>query len=223
MVYEAPSVSCQGIRKSFGYSKVLDDLKLIVPPGRSVAIMGPSGSGKTTLLHILAGLVPSDSGKVSVAGLELVGASQRALTRHRQFNVAMVFQFGELLPELTVAENVGLPLRIRGEKPRRRVVERVLESVGVTQLDARPGQLSGGETQRVALARALVTRPKVLLCDEPTGALDAANSENVITLLLNSTRESTATVVSTHDPSVAARMDETYLLTDGGLTQSRRK
>ena len=130
----------------------------------------------------------------------------------------MVFQFGELLPELNVAENVSLPLRLRGERPDDALVQGMLEAVGLGRPGAWPAQLSGGEMQRAAVARALVTRPAVLLCDEPTGSLDAANSEQVASLLLEVARHSAATlVVSTDDPAVAKRMDESWLLTDDGL------
>lgn len=213
------AIRCRRVCHSFGDHVVLRDLSLDVPVGRCVAIMGPSGSGKTTLLHILAGIVTPDSGTATVAGLELAEASQRSRTRHRQYNVAMVFQFGELLAELTVAENVGLPLRIRGERPGDGAIEQLLSSVGVNAPQAWPAQLSGGETQRVAVARALVTGPRVLLCDEPTGSLDADNSDRVVSLLLESARRSAATmVVSTHDASVAGRMDEVYALSHGRLT-----
>jgi ABC-type lipoprotein export system ATPase subunit len=184
--------------------------------------MGPSGSGKTTLLHVLAGLITPDSGDVEVAGLDLVSASARARARHRRERVSMVFQFGELLPELNVAENVSLPLRLIGERPDGRRVQDALDAVGLRDPGAWPAQLSGGETQRAAVARALVTRPAVLLCDEPTGSLDAASSEQVVRLLLESAHQSAATlIVSTHDPAVAARMDETWLLNDGSLRSLR--
>lgn len=212
------AVRCRGLSCSFGDHEVLQSVDLAVPAGRCIAIVGPSGSGKTTLLHVLAGLIAPDSGEVPVAGLDLTRASARALARHRREQVSMVFQFGELLPELNVAENVSLPLRLRGERPDDALVQGMLEAVGLGRPGAWPAQLSGGEMQRAAVARALVTRPAVLLCDEPTGSLDAANSEQVASLLLEVARHSAATlVVSTHDPAVAKRMDESWLLTDDGL------
>ena len=186
--------------------------------GRHVAVVGPSGSGKTTLLHILAGIVEPSAGRVVVAGMDLTGASGNARARYRQRKVAMVFQFGELLPELTVAENVALPLRIRGDRCPDGRVERVLAAVGFSELNACPARLSGGETQRVAVARALVSQPQVILCDEPTGSLDAANSRLVIDLITRSATATGATlVVVTHDDSVARRMDEVLVLHDGRL------
>ena len=216
------AVLCRALCCSFGNREVLDSLDLAVPAGRCIAIMGPSGSGKTTLLHVLAGLITPDSGEVHVAGLDLVSASARALARHRREKVSMVFQFGELLPELNVAENVSLPMRLSGRRPDARLVRDALEAVGLRDPGAWPAQLSGGEIQRAAVARALITRPAVLLCDEPTGSLDAANSEQVVRLLLKVAHQSAATlIVSTHDPAVAKRMDETWLLSGGGLRSFR--
>ena len=216
------AIRCRALCCSFGDSEVLDHLDLAVPSGRCIAVMGPSGSGKTTLLHILAGLITPDSGEVEVAGLDLVSASPRALARHRREKVSMVFQFGELLPELSVAENVSLPMRIKGKRPDDRLVEALLDAVGLHCSKAWPAQLSGGETQRVAVARALITSPAVLLCDEPTGSLDAANSEQVVALLLRAAHQNAATmIVSTHDPAVAERMDETWLLVGGRLQPLR--
>ena len=216
-------IQCQGVCLSQGERSILRDLDLAVAQGRRVAVTGPSGSGKTTLLHLLAGIVEPSSGRVVVAGLELTGASANARARHRQHKVAMVFQFGELLSELTVAENVALPLRIRGDGQLDGRVERVLAAVGFAELDAWPARLSGGETQRVAVARALVTEPEVILCDEPTGSLDGANSDRVIDLIGHSAAATGATlVVVTHDTSVAKRMDDVYALHDGRLSPVSR-
>ena len=213
-----PVIQCQGVCLSHGERSILRDLDLAVAHGRRVAVTGPSGSGKTTLLHVLAGIVEPSSGRVVVGGLRLTGAPGKVRARNRQHKVAMVFQFGELLPELTVAENVALPLRIRGDTRLDGRVEQVLAAVGFTELDAWPARLSGGETQRVAVARALVTQPEVILCDEPTGSLDAANSDRVIDLIGESAAATGATlVVVTHDHSVAERMDEVYALHDGRL------
>ncbi len=213
------AVTCRALCRVFGERFVLRDLDLDVGEGRRVAVMGPSGSGKTTLLHILAGIVEPSSGEVVVAGLDVGGASARERAKHRQHKVAMVFQFGELLPELTVGENVTLPLRIRGDVPRAGDVERVLDAVGLTDTGAWPAQLSGGETQRVAVARALVTAPDVILCDEPSGSLDRANSDQVVSLICDAARQTGATVVmSTHDRSVAEQLDEILVIEDGQLT-----
>ncbi len=213
------AIRCRSVWVSYGARSVLRDLDLEVPEGSRVAIMGPSGSGKTTLLHVLAGIVAPAAGEVVVAGVDLMAASPRQRAKHRQRNVAMVFQFGELLPELTVAENVTLPLRIRGDRPHKGAAVQALAEVGFGEPEASPGRLSGGETQRVAVARALVTNPRILLCDEPTGSLDAASSDALIDLILSvATRTEKTLVVATHDREIAQRMDKTLLLTNGHLT-----
>ncbi|WP_420639269.1 ABC transporter ATP-binding protein [Candidatus Poriferisocius sp.] len=214
------AIECEKLVFAFdGQEKpVLDGVSFLVFGGQSVAIMGPSGSGKTTLLHCIAGLLKPTLGRLSVAAVDLMVASPRAIAAFRRNKVAMVFQFGELLPELTVAENVLLPLYLRGERPGRDVVWRTLEAVGLNELEAWPAQLSGGEIQRVAIARALVTDPEVLLCDEPTGSLDEVNSESVIRLLREAVSRTGATMVtSTHDHLVAEQMDEVYELHNGRL------
>ena len=213
-----PAISCRGVCCGYGERSVLRDLDLKVDKGRQLAIMGPSGSGKTTLLHILAGIIKPSSGSVVVSGLDLVVASARERAKHRQYRVAMVFQFGELLPELTVGENITLPLRIRGEASSVGSVERVMDAVGLADPFAWPAQLSGGETQRVAVARALVTEPEVILCDEPSGSLDRTGSERVIRLIRDTAKSTGATLaMSTHDRSVAEQMDEILVLNNGAL------
>jgi len=212
------AVYCRGLGLAYGRREVLTDLDLSITRGRHVAIMGPSGSGKTTLLHVLAGLRRPDAGQVTVAGLDLSTAKRADVSRLRQRSVAMVFQFGELLPELRVGENVSLPLLLRGDPVDGESIRQALGAVGLKDLDVWPAQLSGGETQRVAVARALITNPDVILCDEPTGSLDAANSSQVVELLKQSARRAGATlVVSTHDPSAAGSMDEVYHLDNGRL------
>ena len=214
-----PAIQCLGVDLSYGDRFILRDLDLVVPTGQHTAIMGPSGSGKTTLLHVLAGILDPDAGTVNVAGLELTKTSRHRRAKHRQHKVAMVFQFGELLPELTVGENVALPLRMRGQRPADGEVQDSLAAVGLSDVAAWPSQLSGGETQRVAVARALLTRPQVVLCDEPTGALDATNSQHVIELLRGAARQTGATmIVATHDHSVAEAMDDILVLSEARLT-----
>ena len=212
-------ICCEGVRVSRGGRPVLRGLDFAAAAGRRVAIVGPSGSGKTTLLHTLAGIVEPAEGRVVVAGVDMTAAPPNRRTLARQTKVSIVFQFGELLPELTVGENVALPLLIRGEPVRDGRVEQTLAAVGFTRTEAWPAQLSGGETQRVAVARALVTQPEVLLCDEPTGSLDEAHSDAVIELIVESAAPAGATVVvATHDRAVADRMDEVLALRDGRLT-----
>ena len=216
-----PAIRCDGVALAYGERRVLHDLDLVVQAGGRTAIIGPSGSGKTSLLNVLAGLVEPDAGLVVVEGLEVSGASHRQRAKHRQREVAMVFQFGELLPELTVGENIELPLWIRGERPSSGLAEGVLDAVGLSgYADAWPAQLSGGETQRVAVARAVATRPSVILCDEPTGALDATASAQVIELLCRVADQTDATlVVATHDRAVAEEMDTVLILQDAQLAR----
>ncbi|WP_419919520.1 ABC transporter ATP-binding protein [Candidatus Poriferisocius sp.] len=212
------AISCADVSLAFGEQHVLDGLCWEVTKGSRVAVMGPSGSGKTSLLHILAGIIIPYSGRVSIAGLDLQRARTKARAVLRQRKVSMVFQFGELLPELRVGENVALPLLLRGDKPSVDLVNGVLEAVGFDNPKAWPAQLSGGETQRVAIARALVTQPEVILCDEPTGSLDKESSKLVVSVLRGAASDSGATlVVCTHDQSVADQMGEVYDLTQGRL------
>jgi ABC-type lipoprotein export system ATPase subunit len=215
---DSPAVRCRGVRVTLGERLLLENLELQVERGESVAVMGPSGSGKTTLLHCIAGLRPVDAGDVEVDGERLSGTSDRRRTRLRRDRVGMVFQFGELLPELTVLENVGLPLRLRGETDPAPAVA-LLNSLGLGERTGSfPADLSGGEVQRAAIARALVGSPTVLLADEPTGALDGQLSETVCELLVDQARRANAgLVVATHDPLVAARMDRILRLRDGAL------
>jgi putative ABC transport system ATP-binding protein len=208
-----------GLHKSFGPTPALDGAGLAVEAGELVAVMGPSGSGKSTLLHCLAGIVPPDSGRVVFDGRDVTAMSdaERSALRRREFG--FVFQFGQLVPELPCVENIALPLRLEGV--RRREAERRslawlerLEVGGVAR--QRPGEISGGEGQRVAVARALVTEPRVLFADEPTGALDSLNGERVMTLLAEAAREAGAAVVLvTHEPRVAAYADREVVVRDG--------
>lgn len=205
---------------SLGGRRVLDGVDLQLAPGEAVALTGPSGSGKTTLLSCVAGLLVPDDGEVRVAGQPMSTMPERARCHLRLSQVGMVFQFGELLPELTMAENVELPLRLQGGRGRGRVGE-LLERLGLTHLGHRyPAQLSGGEVQRTAIARALVTAPTLLLADEPTGALDEDLSESVCDLLLGAAREiGCALLVGTHDPLVAGAMDRRLDLRNGELEE----
>ncbi len=187
--------------------------------GERVAVVGRSGSGKSTLLHLLAGLSDPDEGVVTVRGQQLTGASAAARARIRNANMGFVYQFHHLLPEFTAAENVAMPLLVGGVAPAP-ALERahaLLSQVGVVERDAhRPHQLSGGERQRVAVARALAARPAVVLADEPTGSLDAANAEGVLEVMAGaSATDNAALVVVTHDEAIASRMDHVVLLVEG--------
>ncbi len=214
-----PMLSCDRLTVRRGDEVVLDGIDLAAGPGTCTAITGPSGSGKTTLLSCLAGMLLPTSGSVTVAGRRLDRLSTRDRARWRRRRVGMVFQFGELLDELTVHENVELPLRLDGRTDPD-AVRRVLCAVGLEQrARAHPRSLSGGEVQRAAIARALVHRPAVILADEPTGALDEERSVAICTLLIDGVRRSGATlIVATHDPLVRDRMDRALHLRRGTLS-----
>jgi putative ABC transport system ATP-binding protein len=181
--------------------------------------MGPSGSGKSTLLHCMAGIVPADRGRISYAGRDVMAMSDRERSALRRGEFGFVFQFGQLVPELSCVENVALPLRLSGT--RRRAAEREaagwLEKLEVLDVAGkRPGEISGGQGQRVAVARALVTKPRVVFADEPTGALDSLNGENVMRLLTAAAKASGAAVVLvTHEARVAAYADREVVVRDG--------
>jgi len=186
----------------------VDGVTLDVAPGEAVAVMGPSGSGKSTLLNLIAGLDRPTAGTVTVAGQRIDRLSETALARFRRQQVGMIFQFFNLLDDLTVLDNVLLPAQLAGQsrgQARARVIE-LLDTLGIGQhRDAYPGRLSGGERQRVAIARALVNRPAVLLADEPTGALDTATGQEIGRLLRELNQGGQTLVLVTHDPDLAER------------------
>jgi putative ABC transport system ATP-binding protein len=201
----------------------LSGVSLEVPAGQFVAIMGPSGSGKSTLMHLLAGLdVPTD-GTVELQGVETGSLTDRALTELRRSAVGFVFQSFNLLPTLSVAENVLLPSRLAGRLVEDARVEEVLEAVGVADRRAhRPAELSGGQQQRVAVARALVSRPSVMFADEPTGNLDSRSGGAVLRLLREAVDvHGQTTVMVTHDARAAATADRVLFLVDGVLVADR--
>ena len=207
------------LHKSFGPTPALDGAGMRVWPGEVVAVMGPSGSGKSTLLHCLAGILRPDSGRVRYCGAELSALPDGVRSELRRTEFGFVFQFGQLVPELTCLENVALPLRLSGQ--RRREAEQQatqwLERLEVADIAGkRPGETSGGQGQRVAVARALVTQPKVVFADEPTGALDSYNGERVMRLLVSAAKETRAAVVLvTHEARVAAYSDREVVVRDG--------
>jgi putative ABC transport system ATP-binding protein len=187
--------------------------------GEFTAIMGPSGSGKSTLMHCLAGLDTVTRGEVHIGTTRLTGLSDAGLTRLRREQVGFVFQQFNLLPTLTAAENIVLPLAIAGRKPDRRWYQMVIDTLDLhDRLSHKPSQLSGGQQQRVACARALVGRPEVIFADEPTGNLDSRSGAEVLTFLRRSVREFDQTVVMvTHDPNGASYADRVIFLADGAI------
>jgi putative ABC transport system ATP-binding protein len=218
---EPVAVSADHLVRRYGEGDTAVDalrgVSLDVSDGRLTAIMGPSGSGKSTLMHILAGLDRPTSGTVRLDGVEITGLSDKKLTLLRREKIGFVFQFFNLLPMLTAEENVVLPLTIAGDKPDREWVDGLLETFGLAERRShRPAELSGGQQQRVALARALVTKPKVVFADEPTGNLDSASSGEVLELLRHSVDElRQTTVMVTHDPRAAAMADRILFIADG--------
>jgi putative ABC transport system ATP-binding protein len=206
-------------RYSAGGAPALDEVSAAVAKGEAVAVMGPSGSGKSTLLNLVAGLDKPTSGTVTVAGLRIDTLSETAAARYRRRQVGMVFQFFNLLEDLTVADNVLLPAQLAGT-PRRKASARAAELLDRLDIaryrDAYPGRLSGGERQRVAIARALINDPAVLLADEPTGAVDTGTGEEIGRLLLDLNAAGQTLVLVTHSPELAAKYaGRTVRLLDG--------
>ncbi|MCW5718901.1 MAG: ABC transporter ATP-binding protein [Bauldia sp.] len=215
-------LKARGLRKSFGRTEALRGVDVSIRRGEIVAIMGPSGSGKSTLLHCLAGVTVPDAGTVAFNGTPISTFDETARGRLRLTDFGFVFQFGQLLPELTALDNVAVPLLLAGER-RSTAAARASEWLGRLGLDGkaqrRPQELSGGEAQRVAIARALVTKPAVLFADEPTGSLDSLAAETVMRIMIELVREAgTTVVVVTHDPRTAAYADRDIIVRDGHVS-----
>ncbi|MFG2924366.1 ABC transporter ATP-binding protein [Streptomyces sp. NPDC048305] len=214
-------ISARGLKKAYGATEALRGASLDLGEGEILAVTGASGSGKSTLLHCLAGIVRPDEGSVRYGGEELGELPDERLSALRRDDFGVVFQFGQLIPELTALDNVALPLLLAGARrgPANRRAGEWLERFGVRgQAELRPGGMSGGQSQRVALARALVTSPRVVFADEPTGALDALAGEQVMTALVHTARETgTAVLLITHDAQIAAYADREVVLRDGAV------
>ncbi len=212
-------VAASDLHLAFGETRALAGADVAVRAGEAVALMGPSGSGKSTLLHCLSGVLVPDSGQIKLLGRPLGEMSEAERSAFRLRNVGMVFQFGGLVPELTLAENVMLPLQLVGTKTRvaKTRADELLDALGIGELGGHvAGTVSGGQAQRAAVARALAHGPAVLLADEPTGALDTVTAEVVLDQLLAMAGEmDTAVVVVTHDNRVAAHCDRVVTITDG--------
>ncbi len=223
-----PVLQCCSIVRRFDEAgstlEVLSGVDLSVEPAERMAIVGASGSGKTTLLQIMGGLDTPTSGEVLVGGQAIHEMSETGKGELRNRYLGFVYQFHHLLPEFSAAENVAMPLMIRrvAKVDALKQAQVLLERVGLGErLTHKPGELSGGERQRTAVARALITRPKLVLADEPTGNLDAGNGEHVLQLMLELNRElKTSLVIVTHDHSIAERMDRIMILEDGRLRSS---
>ncbi|SCE77739.1 ABC transporter ATP-binding protein [Micromonospora chokoriensis] len=212
-------LQARGVVRAYGPTPALRGVTLDVAEGEIVAVTGPSGCGKSTLLHCLAGILRPDAGEVAWRGQRIDTWSEAARSRLRRTEFGVLFQFGQLVAELTAAENVALPLLLAGTGRReaRTAALTWLDRFGVTEVaDVRPGEMSGGQQQRCATARALVTEPRVLFADEPTGALDTLTGEQVLTQLVRLAREQrTAVVLVTHEPRIAAYADREVVLRDG--------
>ncbi|MCA2218757.1 ABC transporter ATP-binding protein [Jidongwangia harbinensis] len=202
----------------------LRGVSLSLARGEFTAVMGPSGSGKSTLMHCMAGLDAVTRGEVRIGATALTGLRDRAMTRLRRDQIGFIFQQFNLLPTLSAAENIRLPLSIAGRRPDPAWWEQVIDAVGLRErLGHRPNQLSGGQQQRVACARALVPRPEVIFADEPTGNLDSRSGAEVLAFLRASVREFGQTIVMvTHDPVAAAHADRVVFLADGAIVTELR-
>ncbi|HEX6450917.1 MAG TPA: ABC transporter ATP-binding protein [Trebonia sp.] len=215
-------LAAREVVKSFGATPALRGASLDVGRGEILAIMGPSGSGKSTLLHCLAGILPPGSGQVVFDGRRIDTMKENARSALRRDKFGFVFQFGQLVPELTAEENIALPLLLAGVRraPALRKAREWFPRLGLDGLEShRAGEMSGGEAQRVALARGLVAQPEVLFADEPTGALDSLAGERVMKLLTRAARDQGTTVVLvTHEPRVAAYADREVVVRDGVVT-----
>src|SRR3954447_22185261 len=222
---EAPAVALREVRKVHGRGDgevvALDGISVGLEHGSFTAIMGPSGSGKSTFLHVAAGLDRPTSGSVALGDVDLGKLGEQRLTILPRRRVGFVFQAFNLMPTLTVAQNIGLPLRPDGRRPRRAELRTAAERVGLGErLRHYPSQLSGGQQQRVAIARALITKPEVLFADEPTGALDTRNGRAVLALLRELADDGQTVAMVTHDPAAAAYADRVILLADGRIAGS---
>ncbi len=222
------AASVRDLTKTYGSGqtevRALDGVSLDIGAGEFTAVMGPSGSGKSTLMHCCAALDTADSGSVTIGETELTGLKDKALTALRRDEIGFVFQSFNLVPTLSAKENILLPLAIAGRRPDAEWFEQVVATVGLgDRLGHRPNQLSGGQQQRVAVARALVSRPRIVFADEPTGNLDSRSGAEVLSLLRRSVDEHQQTVVMvTHDPVAAAYTDRVVFLADGRVVDELR-
>ncbi len=215
----------QHISKTYGKGETkvnaLNDVSFSVEQGEFVAIIGPSGSGKSTLLHILGGVDTPSSGNVIINGVNIATLNETALAIFRRRQIGLIYQFYNLIPILTVEENLTLPLLLDGRKPDKRQIEELINTLGLEKrIKHLPNQLSGGQQQRVSIGRALVNNPALLLADEPTGNLDSENSREIISLLRKFNKEHKQTVIIiTHDERIAVSADRVIAIEDGCITR----
>lgn len=215
----------KNLTKTYGKNetmvKALDDVSLTIEQGEFVAIIGPSGSGKSTLLHILGGVDTPTSGSVIINGTDISKLDETALAIFRRRQIGLIYQFYNLIPILTVEENLTLPLLLDGQKPDKRQIEDLIWTLGLEKrIKHLPNQLSGGQQQRVSIGRALVNNPALMLADEPTGNLDSENSKEIIALLRKFNRENNQTVIIiTHDERIAMSADRVISIEDGRITR----
>ncbi|MFB4285599.1 ABC transporter ATP-binding protein [Nonomuraea sp. MTCD27] len=219
-------LACRDLHKSFGLTHALRGAGLSVNAGEVLAVMGPSGSGKSTLLQCLAGILTPDAGEVTLDGMRIDLLDDHRRTRLRRTIFGFVFQFGQLVAELPVAENIALPLLLAGDRRRAALsaARDWLPRLGLDGLhDRLPGDLSGGQAQRVAIARALIAGPRVLFADEPTGALDSVAADQVMEVLIDEVRaQGTCVLMVTHEPRIAAYADRTVTVRDGRVVRPAR-
>ena len=219
----APAIALEHVSRVYdGGVKALNDVSLVVERGTFLAVMGPSGCGKSTLMHCAAGLDSPTTGKVLIEGREISGLNETKRTELRRERIGFVFQSYNLLPSLSIADNITLPLRLAGQAPDRAWVQTLVERVGLSdRLNHRPSELSGGQQQRAAIARALVARPAVVFADEPTGALDLRSAHAVLRLLRELADELDQTVVMvSHDPAAAAQAHQAVVMADGRIVET---
>ena len=213
-------IRTEDIKKSYGETHAMRGISLTIKRGEVLAIMGPSGSGKSTLLHTMAGIIRPDGGKIYFNGSRIDNLNDRQRTMLRRNKFGFVFQFSQLVPELTAIDNVAVPLLLNGinRKAAYQKAEQWLNKVGITdtKLNHLANQLSGGQIQRVAIARAMAINPEVLFADEPTGSLDSLNSELVMKMFIKTAKDNGTTVVMvTHEPTIAAYADREIIVRDG--------
>lgn len=225
MTFDTTTIlEARGVRKKFGDSLVIHDVDIDLKQGEILAVMGPSGSGKSTLLHCLAGIIDSDSGSIVYKGHDITKLNQSDRTKLRRSDFGFIFQFGELVPELPVIDNIALPLLLRGMKKKDayRISSEWIDIVGVAHImQAFPHTISGGETQRVAIARAMAMDPKIIFADEPTGSLDSTSATKVMKLFVElADKYNKSIIFVTHSKELATYAKRVVMLRDGSIVNN---